>query len=404
MRLLTKLFLAATKTSLPVDQMNPSRLSLATAGMVLLLVMTRPVTGAPGLSQGARSSYNLDASLSIVSGPNCTPTPQTVCPMIASTVLDLDLNGTVGWNVTSANKTSVNLNVTSLLLTRLNFTRLPTLTFAESVNLTNRLVSFPSPRFILNNALSSMLSQVQSALPLGCDSCTVISDISGLPNPLHKVYTMWWVNGPLSLGERVPILTLPPLPVLHQEIVDLGSLGTRTAWVVGLESTSIVVPPGSTTTSPTGGVNATTQLLFYYDTKSDLLLKSTASLHLLYPMSASNSLVIKSVEASFTLTLASTSVSLDEPVSPSSTSRSSSSDGSSQGASGQSTSSNSQSSGSTGSQPGGSITQSSNLSPANSWPWVYAVLGVVVVVIASVGAWTLRRRRVPLPNAPYPAQ
>ncbi len=48
----------------------------------------------------------------------------------------------------------------------------------------------------------------------------------------QTMYTIWWVNGPLSSGSTVPLLTVKT-GVRGSETVNLGSLGNIASWIVG---------------------------------------------------------------------------------------------------------------------------------------------------------------------------
>jgi hypothetical protein len=92
-----------------------------------------------------------------------------------------------------------------------------------------------------------------------------------------ELYTFWWVNGPLTNGQPVEILT-GYSSVKGSETVNLGPGNNRNAWIV--EST---LSQSISTTSPpvitAGGSSDSSfklDLRFDYDQASDLLLKSSA--------------------------------------------------------------------------------------------------------------------------------
>ena len=99
-----------------------------------------------------------------------------------------------------------------------------------------------------------------------------------------KLYTAWWVNGPLSLGTIVQIQTLTG-SVRGSESVSLGgSLGSRDAWIVGSqyrEQYSQAPPPVTPGNYPTYFVanqSVSTSQQFDYGKQSDLLFKSSDSI------------------------------------------------------------------------------------------------------------------------------
>jgi hypothetical protein len=91
----------------------------------------------------------------------------------------------------------------------------------------------------------------------------------------QPVYTVWWVNGPLSIGSPVQILT-GYSSVTGDETLDLGTaIGMRNGWFVtsqlsqSLNSTSL--------TGLAANVAFNLNLLWTFDKKADILLRSSAS-------------------------------------------------------------------------------------------------------------------------------
>src|SRR3989475_1674877 len=101
--------------------------------------------------------------------------------------------------------------------------------------------------------------------------------IGQLLSSKKEVYTLWWVNGPLSNGHPVEILT-GYASVVGSETVNLGPGNNRNAWIVESELSQSL----STTSPPilgSGGSSDSSfklELRFDYDKASDLLLKSSA--------------------------------------------------------------------------------------------------------------------------------
>lgn len=88
--------------------------------------------------------------------------------------------------------------------------------------------------------------------------------------------TMWWVDGPLSLGSPVQILT-GSSSVTGSESLNLGTaLGTRDAWLVTSQfsqSINTTTPPPSSSASST---SLALNLLWSFDKRGDLLLRNGA--------------------------------------------------------------------------------------------------------------------------------
>jgi len=91
-------------------------------------------------------------------------------------------------------------------------------------------------------------------------------------------YTMWWVNGPLSLGSPAQILH-GWSSVTGSENPNLGgSIGIRSAWIVTSQLSqtfNLSIPDPSNPLSPTtSNAAASLKLLWSYDKSADLLLRS----------------------------------------------------------------------------------------------------------------------------------
>ena len=87
----------------------------------------------------------------------------------------------------------------------------------------------------------------------------------------QKMYTMWWVNGPLLLGSPVKILT-GLASVTGDESVTVDPFGPTQAWLVTSNTTETVK-----VSIPYSGENQVTSSLkmsWAFDKSNDLLLKS----------------------------------------------------------------------------------------------------------------------------------
>jgi hypothetical protein len=264
---------------------------VAVGVLTLLLLATVPVGAAPSLQKGAQTSYKLSASISLFQSCETlglsTSSNIIVCPTIATLPSTVDINGTLGWTVTDLNTTTASLRVARDLVVSNGDTS--TLIahasggFNESINLATRITSLlPLLMPSIDQALQMAQTSLTNSLPTGVNlsaSMLILQDTL-----MHEpVYTMWWVNGPLKLNQTVPVLVLPT-NVTGTSSVDLGAtLGTRTAWTLAFSFSWPLIPLGPATTSPSSiplGNNLELAFRFNYDQTSDLLLSTSASIHL----------------------------------------------------------------------------------------------------------------------------
>lgn len=211
-----------------------------------------------------------------------TPALPPLAPASPPMTQSVALSGPVGWNVLGVDGNVVVLNVThtlSLSASMAGYTLTTPISesgsFERSVTMATRV---QSPGATLD--LATILLQ---AAALALAGAAVPGPVGVLPlaAPLLQsmqtkpVYTIWWVNGPLASGQPVLVLTGYG-SVRGSETVNIGgSLGSRTAWIVGsqlTQSLTAVVPTGPSPAS----ANATSKLSlqFDYDQSSDILLKS----------------------------------------------------------------------------------------------------------------------------------
>src|SRR5205809_380524 len=328
--------------------------NLAVGVLTLILLVAVPVSGAPALKVGSNSSYTLSFSITF-SPPFCETSPSSdpqmivYCPMIA----------------------------------------------------------IVPPTFNINT--SDMMER----------------------QPIH---TMWWANGPLHLNQTIPVLFFPA-NVTGSTTVDLGSLGTRAAWTLTYNFTLPTPLPQqetSGTSIPTGD-KIQAAFAFNYDQQSDLLLSASADIHAGYleestyqtdqcnpstttsttwcsDASSSTFIIQSGLSIQASLTLANTSLNLDQrlvPTDPSGGSTTASglgsgsetgsgSDGGTRSGSGTGTGGYDQGPSSgpgSGSNPG-SIPQSASPKPSPSMdPWVYWIIAIALIAIIGTSLWVARRRK-----------
>jgi plastocyanin len=200
--------------------------------------------------------------------------------------MQVDLSGTVGWKVEGLSGDQANLNVSHQIGLSVSpfpgFSLTPITesgSFEQSINLSTRV---ESP----GTAASIVKSFLVSALP-ALSGTTFLTGATTVTNPILQAmlsgqsaspeYTTWWVNGPLSNGS--------PLQILHgwssvtgSESLNLGSIGTRAAWIVTSQLSQTInlnIPNPSNPFSPTtSNAAASLKLLWSYDMSADLLLRN----------------------------------------------------------------------------------------------------------------------------------
>lgn len=219
----------------------------------------------------------------VVVFPSVPPASSAPPPMTQSVAL----SGPVGWNVLGLDGNAVVLNLTHTLnLSASTGGYTLTTPISESgssersVTMSTRVESpGAAPDLVTMLLQAAALALAGAAAPGPVVVPPVAASTSGLSllqsMQTKPVYTFWWVNGPLANGQPVLVLTGYG-SVRGSETVNIGgSLGSRTAWIVGSQLTqsfTAVVPTGPSPAS----ANATSKLSlqFDYDQASDILLKS----------------------------------------------------------------------------------------------------------------------------------
>src|SRR2546426_8192003 len=419
--------------------------------LMLLLLIGVPVNAAPALHTGGKTSSSLSVSSSF--DQSCQPilspalSAGIVCPMIAIVPPSLNINGTLGWIVTSLNATTADLNVTRNITASTGEIVTPVThhagSFNESINLATRIATilpFIEPE--MDQALQIAQTNMGTSSP-GADWSSTMStmDVTMMRQPLR---TMWWVNGPLKVNDTVPVLVFPT-NVTGSTTLDLGgSIGTRSAWTLAFPRTGSLLPPDPmatmTSSIPIAG-NFEFALTFNYDQTSDLLLSASADIHFgfgvettiqpspcdssattICPASGPISILREfGIDVQASLKLTNTTLDLSQRLTSTGSSQSATS-GSQSGTgfdtgigsgSGSGTGSNSlsNSGSSSGSSLGSSVTLGGTGQPASDaakpkfpalqasmLPWIYGIMGIVAAAIFSSSVWIARRRMKKMPS------
>jgi len=184
-----------------------------------------------------------------------------------------NLYGSLGWNVKGLGSTVADLQVDHNV--SLSITPLPLVSYAplreqgsfpQSINLTTRLES-PGTAAGLAGELLGSLAKFYGA---GLRSYGLGGTLGPYAN--RPDYTMWWVNGPLSLGSPVQILTGYGSVTGNESLELGGTIGTRNAWIVTSDlshSVNANAPSG-----PNAKIAVALNLLWSFDKQGDLLLRS----------------------------------------------------------------------------------------------------------------------------------
>src|SRR3989475_1439109 len=416
---------------------------LPSGALTLLLLIGVPVNAAPALHTGSQTSYNLSVSISF--DQSCQPilspalSAGIVCPMIAMVPPSLNINGTLGWIVTSLNATTADLNVTRNITASTGEIVTPVThhagSFNESINLATRIATilpFIEPE--MDQALQIAQTNMGTSSP-GADWSSTMStmDVTMMRQPLR---TMWWVNGPLKVNDTVPVLVFPT-NVTGSTTLDLGgSIGTRSAWTLAFPRTGSLLPPDpmATVTSsiPIAG-NFEFALTFNYDQTSDLLLSASADIHFgfgaettiqpspcdssattICPASSPISILREfGIDVQASLKLTNTTLDLSQRLTSTGSSQNATSG--SQSGTGFDTGTGSNSLSNSGSNSGSSLGSSVTLGgtgrpasdpaqpksptlPASLLPWIYGIMVIVAAAILSSSVWIARRRMKKMPS------
>jgi hypothetical protein len=215
----------------------------------------------------------LRGNLIVSSSPSTPPSPP-FNPTIS-------LDGSIDWNVIGLDNSVAVLNVSHQVsivasVGPVSFTPVTeTGSFSQSIDLATRVESAGTATSVILDVIQKMLAYYPGYS--GYYGYGYSSGLGQLLSSQKEVYTFWWVNGPLSNGQPVQVLT-GYASVMGSETVNLGPGNNRNAWIVESElsqSLSTTSPPVITS----GGSSDSSfklDLRFDYDKASDLLLKSSA--------------------------------------------------------------------------------------------------------------------------------
>gem|GEM_PF-3076632 len=331
----------------------------------------------------SRSDASLRGNLIVLNTAPTAPNPQ-FNPTIS-------LDGTIGWTVNGLDNNVAVLNVShrvSIIASQgpVSFTpATETGSFSQSIDLSTRVQSAGTA----TSAILGILEKMLSYYPGYYGYYGYPSNLGQLLSSQKERFTFWWVNGPLTNGQPVEILT-GYANVIGSETVSLGPGNDHNAWIVESElsqSLSTTNPPVITSGGSTDS-SFKLDLRFDFDKTSDLLLRSSATIsvassqtqnykpgdYLCGPSGCfpvSNPVTVNhhmSATLPVTLQLASTNLDMSKRSHAGTTGNGQPSTGGSSGTSG-----------------------SSTLLPAMSL-WIYAGIGILTAGALVSAAWLLRRR------------
>ncbi len=189
----------------------------------------------------------------------------------------ISLAGSLNWTAIGLDNSVAVLNVThqvNIIASAGPFSFTPateTGSFSQSIDLSTRVESAGTATSVILGIVEKML-----AYPGYYGYYGYPSALGQLLSSQKERYTFWWVNGPLTNGQPVEILT-GYSSVVGSEIVNLGPGNNHNAWIVESElsqSLSTTSPP-IITAGGSSDSNFKLDLRFDYDQASDLLLKSS---------------------------------------------------------------------------------------------------------------------------------
>ena len=211
--------------------------------------------------------------------------PPASAQALMPSAFQVGLNGNVGWTVEGLSSDTANLLVSHNLGVSIPVPELPLIsvtpvtesgTLVQSIDLATRVESAGTATDLIEHVLDSFAAASSSS---SSGIGNVISQMSATASS-DPSYTLWWVNGPLSIGSPVQVMD-GWASVTGSETLDLGSLGNVQAWIVTSQfsqdvnlmvPTSPFAPPG-----PNAKATVNLNFLWSYDKGSDLLLRSLAN-------------------------------------------------------------------------------------------------------------------------------
>ena len=351
----------------------------------------------PNASPGSSELINIQALASWETNngfdwmqANSLPSPAGVSESV--TPPSVSLTGLLGWTLVGLDTNTAVLNLTHSLSVMVDDIPIAPVTetgsFQQSINLSTRAEALGTSAELIDNILP-LLALLTSASSTGTGPAVLPGSL--VSSNMPTTYTIWWVNGPLSNGSPVQILT-GYSSVQGAETVNLpGSLGARNAWIVSStvdESLTTILPqlsslnlPGSSGPLNTNNANVRLALTFDYDQSSDLLLASsdtttiTSTSTNMYPpgqllcgqygqcttvSTLATVTYVMTVDLTASLTLSSTNLNLGKRM------------------------------GANGQPPG--LSMLSTLQALMSQPILYALAGIAAAAIASAVVWINKRQ------------
>src|SRR3989441_1760844 len=207
------------------------------------------------------------------------PPPPT--PIASSFMPTISFAGSLNWTVNGLDNSVAVLNVShqvSIIASVGPVSITPvteTGSFSQSIDLATRVESPGTATSVILSIAQRMLAYLGStSYYYGTSFSPALAQMLSDPK---TVYTIWWVNGPLIMGQPVQILT-GYASVTGSEMVNVGAGSNRNAWIVESELSQSL----STSSPPIIGSGGSSDssfkldLRFDYDRASDLLLKSSA--------------------------------------------------------------------------------------------------------------------------------
>jgi plastocyanin len=217
----------------------------------------------------------LHGSVTVVSSP---PPPT---PIASSFMPTISFAGSVNWTVNGLDNSVAVLNVSHQvsIIASVGPVSITPVTekgsFSQSIDLATRIESAGTATSVLLSLAQRMLASLGSPGYYGGTGFSPA--LAQMLSDPKTVYTIWWVNGPLSDGQPVQILT-GYSSVSGSEMVNLGPGNSRNAWIVASEFSQSLSTTTPSLYGPGGSSDSSFKLdlRFDYDQASDLLLKSSA--------------------------------------------------------------------------------------------------------------------------------
>jgi hypothetical protein len=211
------------------------------------------------------------------------PPPPPPMPMS----FQVELSGTVGWNVEGLSSSTANLLVTHNLGVSIPLPQLPIVTITpvtesgslvQSIDLATRVESAGTATDLIEHVLDAFAAS-SSSQGFNSGFGNIISQMSATATS-DPSYSLWWVNGPLSNGSPVQVMD-GWASVTGSETLNLAYLGNVQAWIVTSQFSQGVnlTVPSSPFAGPGPNAHAAFNLnfLWSYDKGSDLLARSFAN-------------------------------------------------------------------------------------------------------------------------------